>query len=196
MPDWVWLVIVAMVVIAGAVLAVALVTGRRKRTHHLKERFGPEYDRAVAASGDHGAAERELVERERKRDELEIVPLTSTALQEYTSRWKTVQTAFVDDPTSAVGEADDLVTEVMRERGYPVDDFEQRAADVSVDHPTVVENYRAAHAIHLAHRRGDVGTEQQRQAFVHYRALFERLLERDADTTRSRPTETAQETRA
>lgn len=196
MPVWVWLIIVAMVVLAGAVLVVALVVGRRKRTHHLRERFGPEYDRAVAASGEQGAAERELVERERKHDDLEIVPLTSTALQGYADRWRTVQTAFVDDPSSAVGEADELVTEVMRERGYPVDDFEQRAADVSVDHPTVVENYRAAHGIHLAHRRGDVGTEQQRQAFVHYRALFERLLERDADTTGSRPTETAQETRA
>jgi hypothetical protein len=92
-----------------------------------------------------------------------------------------VQTAFVDHPSSAVGEADVLVTEVMRERGYPIDDFEQQAADISVDHPTVVENYRAAHDIHLAQQKGGVGTEQQRQAFVHYRALFAKLLETEND---------------
>ena len=196
MPIWVWIVLGVMVVVAGAVLGASLVVGRRKRTSRLKERFGPEYDRAVAASGEQGAAERELVERERKRDGLDIVPLTPTALQNYADRWQTVQTAFVDDPASAVGDADALVTEVMHERGYPVDDFEQRAADVSVDHPTVVENYRAAHGIHLAQRRGDVGTEEQRVALVHYRALFDKLLERDAEPTRSPSTEITQETRA
>jgi hypothetical protein len=103
------------------------------------------------------------------------------ARQEYASRWRTVQSAFVDDPSSALGDADRLVTEVMRTRGYPVDDFERRAADVSVDHPTVVENYRAAHAIHVAQQHGDIGTEAQRQAFVHYRALFEKLLKPDTD---------------
>ena len=96
-----------------------------------------------------------------------------------------MQTAFVDDPSSAVGDADRLVTEVMRERGYPVDDFDQRAADISVDHPQVVENYRAAHGIHLSQQKGDVGTEEQRQAFVHYRALFEKLLETDNNTDKS-----------
>ena len=90
-----------------------------------------------------------------------------------------MQTAFVDSPASAVGDADRLVTEVMRERGYPIDDFDQRAADISVDHPTVVENYRAAHTIHVSQQNGDVGTEKQRQAFVHYRALFEKLLDDD-----------------
>jgi hypothetical protein len=97
-----------------------------------------------------------------------------------------VQTAFVDHPASAVGEADILVTEVMRERGYPVDDFDRQSADISVDHPKVVENYRAAHDIHLAQQHGDVGTEQQRQAFVHYRALFEKLLEAETNTQEAR----------
>ena len=90
-----------------------------------------------------------------------------------------MQTAFVDNPSSAVGDADRLVTQVMRERGYPIDDFDQRAADISVDHPNVVEHYRAAHVIYLAQQQGDVGTEAQREAFVHYRALFEKLLETD-----------------
>jgi hypothetical protein len=93
-----------------------------------------------------------------------------------------VQTAFVDNPSNSVGDADRLVTEVMRERGYPVDDFEQRAADISVDHPDVVEHYRAAHTLHLAQEKGDIGTEAQREAFVHYRALFEKLLETEAET--------------
>jgi hypothetical protein len=107
--------------------------------------------------------------------------LTPAALEGYAGRWRTVQIAFVDNPSNAVGDADRLVTEVMRERGYPVEDFDQRAADISVDHPTVVENYRAAHTIHLSQHNGDVGIEQQRQAFVHYRALFERLLDPDND---------------
>ena len=104
-----------------------------------------------------------------------------------------VQTAFVDSPASAVGDADRLVTEVMRERGYPIDDFDQRAADISVDHPTVVQNYRAAHTIHVSQQNGDVGTEKQRQAFVHYRALFEKLLNDDG---RPHDTDTAQEASA
>jgi hypothetical protein len=108
-------------------------------------------------------------------------------------RWAQVQTQFVDDPARAVGTADLLVTEVMRQRGYPVDDFERRAADISVDHPHIVENYRAAHSVHTAQERGDVNTERQREAFVHYRALFERLL----DTTDSGPSnDTSKEARA
>jgi hypothetical protein len=120
-----------------------------------------------------------------QRDKLDIVPLTPSAFSDFTTRWHEVQTKFVDSPTTAVGVADRLVTEVMRERGYPVDDFEQRAADISVDHPQIVENYRAAHHIHLSQRQGDVSTEQQREAFVHYRALFEKLLETNTDSDAS-----------
>jgi hypothetical protein len=147
----------------------------------LKSRFGPEYERTVSEVGDEKTAEKELLARERKRDELDIRPLPPAVLNGYVTRWRAVQTAFVDHPSSAVGEADLLVTEVMRDRGYPVDDFDRQAADISVDHPTVVANYRAAHDIHLAQQRGDVGTEQQRQAFVHYRALFTKLLEVEND---------------
>lgn len=179
MPDWIWIVVAAAVVIFA--LAMVIATRSRRNTDRLKERFGPEYERTVAEAGDEKAAEKELVARERKRDKLDIRPLTPEALDGYVNRWRAVQTAFVDHPSSAVGEADLLVTEVMRERGYPVDDFDQQAADISVDHPTVVENYRAAHDIHLSQQHGDVGTEQQRQAFVHYRALFSKLLESEKD---------------
>ena len=106
-------------------------------------------------------------------------------MRTFTRHWQLVQTGFVDDPSSALGDADRLVTAIMRERGYPVDDFEQQAADISVDHPTVVENYRAAHGIHLSQTNGAVDTEAQRQAFVHYRALFEQLLETQNHQTRS-----------
>jgi hypothetical protein len=194
MPVWMWIVIAAMVVVAVVVLLAAVVVGRRRRTQRLKQRFGPEYERTVSATGERQAAEKELAERERTRDKLDIVELPATTRQEYANRWRTVQSAFVDDPSSALGDADRLVTEVMRARGYPVDDFDRRAADVSVDHPTVVENYRAAHAIHVAQQHGDIGTEAQRQAFVHYRALFEKLLKPDTDEhTPLQDTGTAQE---
>ncbi|HEY6576878.1 MAG TPA: hypothetical protein VI029_18565 [Mycobacterium sp.] len=181
MPVWGWILIAAIVVIAAAAIIVARSVNSRKRTERLKERFGPEYERTLGEAGEQGAGEHELVARERKRDKLDIVPLSPQAREKYADRWRTVQTAFVDNPSSAVGDADLLVTQVMRERGYPIDDFDQRSADISVDHPTVVENYRAAHSISLSQQKGDVGTEKQRQAFVHYRALFEKLLETDKD---------------
>ena len=183
MPAWSWVVIAAAVVIAIALAAiVARSMIRRRRTERLKEHFGPEYERAVGEAGDQGAAEKELVARERKRQKLEIVALAPESRAKYAKQWRTVQTAFVDNPSGAVGEADRLLTQVMRERGYPIDDFDQRAADISVDHPNVVEHYRAAHVLHLAQEQGDIGTEAQREAFVHYRALFEKLLETDKDT--------------
>ena len=177
MPEWVWMVIAALVVVAVVVLVIAVAVGRRTRSRHVKERFGPEYERTVAAAGgDAGAAEKELLAREHRRDELDVRALSPAARDGFTRRWHGVQSAFVDDPSGALGEADRLVSEVMAERGYPVDDFDRRAADVSVDHPTLVENYRAAHAITQSQHGGEVGTEAQRQAFVHYRALFDELL--------------------
>jgi hypothetical protein len=186
MPVWEWILIAACVAIAvAAVLVAASFVTRRKRTERLKQHYGREYDRLVAQTGDEKAAEKELTARERKRDSLDIVSLTPSALSDFTTRWHEVQTGFVDNPATAVGVADRLVTEVMRERGYPVDDFDQRAADISVDHPQIVENYRAAHGIHLSQQHGDVSTEQQREAFVHYRALFEKLLEATTDNDAS-----------
>ena len=190
MPTWSWVVIAAAVVIAVALLVVVTRSvNRRKRTERLKKHFGPEYERAVGEAGDQGAAEKELVGRERKRQKLDIVALSPESRAKYAEHWHAVQTAFVDDPSRAVGDADRLVTQVMRERGYPIDDFDQRAADISVDHPNVVEHYRAAHVIHLAQEQSDIGTEAQREAFVHYRALFEKLLEKDVETNRQTPKE-------
>jgi len=182
MPNWIWIVVAIIVVILLVAVVVVATRGRRD-SDRLKQRFGPEYHRTVSEAGDEKAAEKELIARERKRNKLDIRPLSPAALDGFAHRWRAVQTAFVDHPSSAVGEADLLVTEVMRERGYPVDDFDRQAADVSVDHPTVVADYRAAHDIHLAQQKGDVGTEQQRQAFVHYRALFTKLLESENDTS-------------
>ena len=178
MPIWEWIFIAASVVIVvAAVMVAASFVSSRKKTRRLKQHYGREYERLVSETGGQKAAEKELTARERKRDKLDIVPLTPSALSDFTGRWRQVQAGFVDNPATAVGVADRLVTEVMRQRGYPVDDFDQRAADISVDHPQIVENYRSAHGIHLSQQDGDVSTEQQREAFVHYRALFEKLLE-------------------
>ncbi|MET0474780.1 MAG: hypothetical protein ABW001_09085 [Mycobacterium sp.] len=196
MPVGVWLVVAAMVVVAAVVLVAALAVGRRKRTARLKQRFGPEYERTISAAGARGVAERELADRERRREDLDIVALEPSAALRYAERWRGVQTTFVDDPFGALAEADGLVTEVLRTRGYPVDDFDQRADDVSVDHPTVVANYRAAHDVQLSSASADIGTEEQRQAFVHYRALFDELLESQTHDNPSRDAGTAQEATA
>jgi hypothetical protein len=167
------IVIAAVAVIAVAVWAMT----RRRRTERLRERYGPEYDRAVHEEGRRRAAEAELERREEKRRRLDIVPLSAAARDRYVQSWREIQARFVDEPSGALVDADGLVEQVMRERGYPMDEFEQRAADISVDHPDVVENYRAGHAIYLANARGDASTEDLRQAVIHYRALFEELLE-------------------
>jgi len=183
MPSWGWILIVALVVI----VAVAVVFGARskgnRQTERLKQQFGPEYERTLDQAGDQRAAESELVARERKVKKLDIVALSSQAQQMYAEQWRMVQTGFVDNPFNAVKDADILVNQVMRERGYPIDEFEQRAADISVDHPGVVEDYRAAHGIYLSQQDGQISTEAQREAFVHYRALFEKLLGTQQDTS-------------
>jgi hypothetical protein len=180
MPVWGWFFAVAAIcVIIALVIMVSRMAIARRRTRRLKDRFGPEYERTVGQVGQQHAAEKQLAARERKRAKLDIVPLAPEARERYSDTWRKVQTAFVDGPSNAVGEADRLVTQVMRERGYPINDFDQQAADISVDHPKLVENYRAAHGIYLTQEQGDVGTEDLREAFVHYRALFEKLLEPD-----------------
>jgi hypothetical protein len=184
MPTWVWIsiAVAAVVVVVAAIVAISMVSFRFK-TRRLKQHYGSEYERVVSDTGSEKGAVRELTTRERKRGKLDIVPLTPSALSDFTARWQEVQAGFVDNPATAVGVADRLVTEVMRQRGYPVDDFDQRAADISVDHPEIVENYRAAHGINTSRQQAD--TEQQREAFVHYRALFEKLLETSTDQTDS-----------
>jgi hypothetical protein len=176
MPTWAWIIIAVAAVLVVLAVVAAIYT-RTRRTRGLQERFGSEYERTVEEQGGRRDAERELTERARQRARLDIIPLSPEARDRYAESWRTVQTRFVDDPAGAVGEADRLVTDVMRERGYPIDDFEQRAADISVDHPDVVQNYRAGHALYLKEDRGEADTEDLRQAFVHYRALFSELLE-------------------
>jgi hypothetical protein len=187
MPIWEWILIAASVaIVVAAVIVIASFVSSRKKSERLKRHYGSEYERLVSETGGQKAAEKELIARERKHHELDIVPLTPSALTDFATRWHQVQTGFVDNPATAVGVADRLVTEVMRERGYPVDDFDQRASDISVDHPQIVENYRTAHGIHVSQQQGDVSTEQQREAFVHYRALFEKLLETTTDNDASK----------
>ena len=196
MSVWGWILIAAIVVIlAVAVVAVRLALTRR-RSERLREKFGPEYERTLSDADDQRAAEADLAAREQKRKKLDIAPLSLESGEKYAERWRTVQIAFVDNPSSAVGDADRLVIEVMRERGYPVEDFDQRAADISVDHPDVVENYRAAHRIHLAQREREISTEEQRQALVHYRALFDKLLETEQGHTADEGKDNSQEARA
>ncbi len=184
MATWVWIVIaIAAVVVLALVVWSAL---RARRTRTLKEGFGPEYDRTVADAPSKREAESDLLERQKRRDELDVRPLDPAARERYAEEWQATQARFVDDPGGAISEADVLIQRVMRERGYPVEDFEQRAADVSVDHPGVVEHYRAAHAIAQRNERGDAGTEDLRQAMVHYRALFENLLETGQTTAEAK----------
>ncbi|HET9681804.1 MAG TPA: hypothetical protein VFP19_07175 [Candidatus Limnocylindrales bacterium] len=170
---WIVLLVVAVV----AVGAVAWWAGQRRRSDRLRERFGPEYGRAVESTGDRSRAERELETRQERVEAFDIRPLEPAARDRFRDRWRETQALFVDDPASAVGQADDLIAEVMRARGYPVGDFEQRAADVSVNHPEVVDHYRTAHRIAERQRRGEADTESLRQAMVHYRALFSDLLD-------------------
>jgi hypothetical protein len=184
MPTWAWIVIV----IAAAVIVCAIVwsAAKARRRKELQERFGSEYDRTVSDAPSRREAESELSEREKRREELDIRPLDQSSRDRYASEWQNTQAAFVDDPEAAVGDADRLIQQVMRERGYPVDDFEQRANDLSVDHPDVISNYRAAHGISVANERGKASTEDLRTAMQHYRALFSELLETEhAETARS-----------
>jgi hypothetical protein len=183
MDAWAWVLILAAVVVIA--VGAWLLIEQRQRTQ-VREHFGPEYERAVAEHGDRRAAEKDLVERTRRRDELDVRPLSEGARVRYSERWRTVQARFVDQPESAIGEADALLDEVMRERGYPVDDFETKAELLSVDHPVVVSNYRAARAVQERNATRLAGTEELREALLRYRSLFEELLE--ADTGRTDPT--------
>lgn len=179
MPGWAW-VLIAIAAVAVVALVARLAFAQR-RTDKLQERFGPEYDRAVGATESKREAEAELVAREERRDQLEISELSPAARDRYSKHWQLVQSEFVDDPRAAVAGADSLIQAVMQERGYPVEDFEQRAADVSVDHPEVVENYRKGHRLAEASAGGSDSTEDLRLAMRHYRALFTELVEPAAD---------------
>jgi cytoskeletal protein RodZ len=171
--------LIAILVAVVIVVLLAVLLARRRRSQRLQQQFGPEYQRTVARAGDQRTAESDLAAREQRRRELDIVALEPAAQARYLEAWRATQGTFVDDPATATREADVLVARVMRDRGYPVDDFDQQAADVSVDHPQVAENYRAAHAVFQANEQGLASTDDLRQAFVHYRSLFAQLLEVD-----------------
>lgn len=173
---------VAVVVVVAVVAVAAFLITRKRRTQALRERFGPEYDRVVRQEGNASRGEEVLEFRAKRHDKFNIEPLSASAQTQFASRWSNLQPQFVDDPKGSVARADELVAEVMRARGYPMGDFEQRAADISVDHPVVVENYRAAHDIALRHNTGKATTEDLRKAMVHYRALFEDLLGTQSDS--------------
>ena len=175
-PEIIILIAVLAAVVVGAVVAYVYA---RRRSDHLRERFGPEYDRSVGDGRFSG--ERELAARERRVSRLEIRPLDPEQRDEFARRWRDIQVQFVNAPGEAVGDANTLVHEVMRERGYPVEDFDQREADLSVHHANVLQHYRAASGITLAYREGHAGTEDLRQAMIHYRELFEDLLETAPD---------------
>lgn len=177
--------IVIGVLVALAVVVIAFVLMQKRRSEELRGKFGPEYERLVREHGDARHAERELGERVQRVSQLHIKPLSTEHRSRFAEAWRSDQARFVDDPKSAVVEADRLVADLMQVRGYPVGDFEQRAADVSVDHPHVVQNYRTAHDIALREQRGEASTEDLRKAMVHYRALFEDLL----DTADAEPRE-------
>jgi hypothetical protein len=172
------LILVGVLIVAlVAVFAWAQIQRKRKQQSlNLRQRFGPEYDRTVNELGNRGKAEAELEARTKRVARLDIVPLAAGEAARFKEAWNAVQARFVDDPKAAVVKADRLVYELMAKRGYPMGDFEERAADISVDHPGVVSNYRAARAIALADESGQADTELLRRAVVHYRALFDELL--------------------
>jgi hypothetical protein len=176
------------IVIAAAVLvvlaALIFVALHRRRTQNLRSRFGPEYQRTVEDVGDRRRAEADLHEREKRMSRLEIRPLSVSERDRFIASWRMIQTEFVDQPKQALTRADDLLTQVMKARGYPTENFEQRSADLSVDHPSVVQNYRAGREITVRDEQGQADTEDLRQAMIHYRALFDELVGESAADTR------------
>jgi hypothetical protein len=172
------IVLVIVIVVVLLLIGAAVVMQRRRA---LRARFGPEYDRAVESADDRRAAERELRERERRHAELELRPLDPASRERYSVSWEEIQGRFVDAPDQAVGEADDLITRLMAERGYPTGDYDDQLAHLSVEHARTLDHYRKAHDINGLNSRGEATTEQLRQALVHYRALVADLLGTEPD---------------
>ena len=172
-----FVMLAGVVILVIAVLAWMYMRKRRGTTANLRQRFGPEYERAVLKHGSERKAEAKLVDREKRVEKLNLRDLDLMEHERFLKRWESVQSRFVDSPKGAVTEADDLVSSVMKTRGYPVSDFDQRAADISVDHPRVVENYRFAHEIALRVGKDSATTEDLRTAMIHYRSLFEELVQ-------------------
>ena len=173
MDAWVWGVLIVGVLVAAIVIWLLV---RQARSRQLQRDFGSEYDRTMARSDDRSLAESDLRERRDRVEALHLRPLSRSDHDRFSSEWTKVQAEFVDAPSEAVSDADGLIQQVMTTRGYPMADFDQRAADISVDHPDVVENYRSAHSIAVKERDGDADTESLRKAMTYYRSLFDELL--------------------
>jgi hypothetical protein len=171
-----WIILAAAVALGLVAIGAWLYT-RRKQSHRLQEHFGPEYDRTVNELGSRTKGESELKAREKRVERLEILPLAPPEAARFSEAWQALQGRFIDNPKGVVVQAEQLVRELMEKRGYPMGDFERRAGDISVDHPDVVANYRSAQAIALRDQKGTADTEELRKAVVHYRALFDELLE-------------------
>ena len=176
------IVVVVAIIVVAVLLGAALMAERGRRRRRLRDRFGPEYDRTVDAAGSPKDAEEELRGRLDRRDRLVIQPLSVAQRDRFQQDWRQVQGVFVDEPSTALGQADALVTSVMADRGYPMEDFDRQAELVSVDHPGVVDNYRRAHGVYVASQSSPIGIEDMRQAFVSYRALFSELVDDDRAT--------------
>ncbi len=175
-PNWVVMGAILIILIL-ALVGAWVYAQRRKQSERLRSHYGSEYERNVERLGNRSKAEADLIAREKRVEALNIVPLTAAEVGKFGQSWNTLQGRFVDNPKGAVVQADRLVTELMAKRGYPMGDFDHRAADISVDHPGVVTNYRTARAIALRAESGEATTEDLRKAVVHYRALFDELLE-------------------
>ena len=176
LTDMTWTTITVVVVVAVIGIG-AWYFYQKKRSQTLQKHFGPEYDRTVTELGSRAKGESELKAREKRVERLELIPLAAPEAVRFSEAWQALQSRFVDNPKGVVVQAEQLVRELMAKRGYPMGDFEQRAGDISVDHPDVVANYRAAQAIAVRDQRGSADTEELRKAVVHYRALFDELLE-------------------
>lgn len=184
MATWAWVLII----VVAAVVVIALLAGaaaRQRRTRTLRQQFGPEYERTMQERDNRRAAEADLRGREKQRAQLDITPLPEAARVRFAEEWHQVQERFVDQPSTAVSAADNLLTRVMQTRGYPVEDFDQQAGLVSVDHPDVVDNYRVAHGIYLQARSQRASTEDLREALLRYRSLFDELLQPDGNADAS-----------
>jgi hypothetical protein len=169
-------IVLAVLVVAGLVIT-ALLFNRERRRRSLRDHFGSEYDRALETAGSQREAEHDLKSRVEQRQKLTVQPLGATERDRYEQEWRQVQAAFVDEPDQALAKADSLLTRVMTERGYPMDNFDEQADLISVDYPEVVTHYRDGHRVYIASQSGEVGTEHVRQAFVAYRSLFLELVE-------------------
>lgn len=184
------IVIIVVIVLAVIAVTVGAVAYQRRRSHQLQQRFGGEYERTVEESGGRRAAESELKDREKRRSQFTVTPLPRESADRFRDEWGSLQQRFVDEPGTSVEQADRLVVRLMRERGYPVDEFDQRADDISVDHPDVAQNYRDAHRVAVAQAAGQADTEQLRQALTSYRSLVDELLDEQQASNPSHPTDT------